>query len=182
MPQNIRGNFRTDESLAHEFRHSCLGRLLILAAIVAVLLVIAAVTVPNSDTMRIETQDNIHQCLQANDSIKTDWIDDAVNNIGYIFTHADSIPDTETIQSYERYNTLKVYPHTFYSSALLHNNLHPEGARVGIGVFGVVIPTVIFSDILIRLGPMHKGYDQAPVQRTIIIGGESFGTNPELGL
>ena len=126
--------------------------------------------------------DNIRQCIEANDSIKTDWIDDAVNNIGYIFTEADSIPDQELIDNFNKYNKLEYYKHTFYATTLLHNNYKPEGIRAGVGIFGIVIPTVNFNDFLFRLGPMHRGYDQKPVRSTTIIEGDNWSNNPELGL
>jgi len=182
MQQTDRGNYRTHESLMHEFWHSCLGKLVFLAAIIGVILIIAALTVPDEKTMKEEMTDNIRQCIEANDSIKTDWIDDAINNIGYIFTHADSIANQEILKNFNKYNKLEIYPHTFYSTALLHNNFRPEGIRVGVGVFGIVIPTVNFNDFLFRIGPMHKGYDQKIIQRTVIKGSSSFADNPELGL
>ena len=182
MQQNNERSYRTKETLAQQFYHTCLGKLIILAAFIGVLLVIAHFTVPDEETMMVEMEDNIRQCIEANDSIKTDWIDDAINNIGYIFTSADSIPNQEILDNFNKYNKMKYYRQTFYAKTLLHNNFKPEGIRVGIGVFGIVIPTVNFNDFLFRLGPMHKGYDQKPVQSTIIVGGQSFGNDPELGL
>ena len=181
MEQTNRGSYRTQESMAQQFYHSCLGKLIILAGIIGVLLFIAHLTVPDEETMMAEMNDNIRQCIEANDSIKTDGIDDAVNNITYIFTHADSIPNQEIIDNFERYNKLEYYRHTFFATTLLHNHFKPEGIRVGIGIFGVVIPTVNFNDFLFKIGPMHKGYDQK-IQRTIIVGGSSIGSDPELGL
>ena len=182
MQQNTDRDYRTKETLAQQFYHSCLGKLIILAAVTGALLLIAHLTVPDEETMMMEMEDNILQCIEANYSIKTDWIDDAVNNIGYIFTSADSVPNQEILDNFNKYNKLQYYRQTFYAKTLLHNNFKPEGIRVGIGIFGIVIPTVNFNDFLFRLGPMHKGYDQKPVQSTIIIGGESFGNDPELGL
>lgn len=182
MQQTDRGRYRTQESLGSQFLHSCLGKLFILGAFVGVLLVIALFTVPDEETMMAEMDDNIRQCIEANDSIKTDWIDDAVNNIGYIFTEADSIPDQELIDNFNKYNKLEYYKHTFYATTLLHNNYKPEGIRAGVGIFGIVIPTVNFNDFLFRLGPMHRGYDQKPVRSTIIIEGDNWSNNPELGL
>ena len=182
MQQTDRGRYRTQETLGSQFLHSCLGKLFILGAFVGVLLVIALFTVPDEETMMAEMDDNIRQCIEANDSIKTDWIDDAVNNIGYIFTEADSIPDQELIDNFNKYNKLEYYKHTFYATTLLHNNYKPEGIRAGVGIFGIVIPTVNFNDFLFRLGPMHRGYDQKPVRSTIIIEGDNWSNNPELGL
>ena len=182
MQQTDRGRYRTQESLGSQFLHSCLGKLFIMGAFVGALLVIAFFTVPDKETMMDEMDDNIRQCIEANDSIKTDWIDDAVNNIGYIFTEADSIPDQELIDNFNKFNKLEYYKHTFYATTLLHNNYKPEGIRAGVGIFGIVIPTVNFNDFLFRLGPMHRGYDQKPVRSTIIIEGDNWSNNPELGL
>jgi hypothetical protein len=182
MQQTDRGSYRTQETLGSQFLHSCLGKLFIMGAFVGVLLVIALFTVPDEETMMAEMDDNIRQCIEANDSIKTDWIDDAVNNIGYIFTEADSIPDQELIDNFNKYNKLEYYKHTFYATTLLHNNYKPEGIRAGVGIFGIVIPTVNFNDFLFRLGPMHRGYDQKPVRSTTIIEGDNWSNNPELGL
>ena len=182
MEQTERGNFRTHETVAQQFYHTCLGKLAILAGIILVLLLIAHVTVPDEETMMAEMNDNIRQCIEANDSIKTDAIDDAVNNIFYIFTTADSIPNQEILDNFEQYNKLEYYPHTFYATTLLRNNFKTDGIRVGVGLFGIVIPTVNFNDFLFKLGPMHKGYEQKPIKATIIRGGYSFGNDPELGL
>ena len=184
MQQNDRGNnsYRTKESMVQQFYHTCLGKLIIAAAVIGALLLVAYITVPDEETMMTEMDDNIRQCIEANDSIKTDWIDDAINNIGYIFTTADSVPNQEIIDNFNEYNKLAYSRHTFYSAAMLHNNFRPNGTRVGIGIFGIVIPTVNFNDFLFRLGPMHKGYDQKPIRSTIIVGGQSFGNDPELGL
>ncbi len=182
MQQTNRGNYRTKETLAQQFWHSCFGKLTILAGIIAVLVVIGHLTIPDEETMMAEMDDNIRQCIEANDSIKNDWIDDAVNNIGYIFTTADSIPNQEIIDNFNACNKLEYYRHSFYATTLLHNNFKPEGIRVGIGIFGVVIPTVNFNDFLFRLGPMHKGYDQKVIFQSTTTSGENWSNNPELGL
>ena len=182
MQQTPRGNFRTQESLSHQFLHSCLGKLVILAGICGVLLVVARFTIPDEETMMTEMTDNIRQCIEANDSIKQDWIDDAINNVGYIFTHADSIPNEEILGNFYKYNKVEYHRHAFYATTLLHNNFKPDGVRVGIGVFGVVIPTVNFNDFLFRLGPMHRGYDQKVIFQSTTTSGENWSNNPELGL
>lgn len=179
MEQNHKGSYRTNESIIQEFLHSCLGRLVILAAVFGVLLIVAAFTVPDDEVMAMEMEDNIRQCIEANDSIKTDWIDDAVNNVGNIFTHA-STDKEEVMASFHKFNVLEIRRNKFYATAVLRNNLKPEGICAGIGIFGMVIPTVSFNDILLRTGPMHKGYEQK-IKRTIIKETEYFGSNPELG-
>jgi hypothetical protein len=182
MQKTDRGNYKAHGSFGQVFMRSCLGKITILVAVFVTLLIIAHISVPDEQTMMTEMDDNIRQCIETNDSIKTDWIDDAVNNIGYIFTHADSIPNKEIIDNFYEYNTMKFYQHPFYSTVLLHNNFKPEGIRIGIGIFGIVIPKVSFKDFLFKIGPMHKGYDQKPVKATITVGGSSFGNDPELGL
>ncbi len=182
MQQNYRGDFRTQESLGKQFLHSCLGKIIIFFAIIAGMLVIAHLTIPDEESMMANMDDNIRQCIETNDSIKTDWIDDAINNIGYIFTTADSLPNKEILDNFVQYNKVEYRRHAFHSSCILYNNYHTEGISIGLGIFGMVIPTFSYKDFLIRLGPMHKGYDQNPVRSTIITGGESFGNDPELGL
>ena len=69
MQQTNRGNYRTKETLAQQFWHSCFGKLTILAGIIAVLFVIGHLTIPDEETMMAEMDDNIRQCIEANDSI-----------------------------------------------------------------------------------------------------------------
>ena len=179
MDQNKKGGFRTHESLAKSFTHSCLGKIIILAAVLAGLLVIAYLSVPDQETMTLETEDNIRQCIMANDSTKTDKIDDAINNIGYTFTHCDSTFELETWETFCKYNQLQFHKHTFYNTMHIHNNLHPQGTRVGVGIFGMVIPTVNFTDILLSVGPVHKGYGKGLIKNTYIQE-EYFGENPSV--
>ncbi|SEA52668.1 hypothetical protein SAMN05216462_1657 [Xylanibacter ruminicola] len=111
--------------------------------------------------MNEEMTDNLMQCLEVNDGIKGDVVDDYVHNLTFIFTTADTtvIPQDD-LQTYHKYNRLVSYRHTFYSTSYLHNNMHPEGTRVGVGIFGIIIPTVFFEDILLEVGTIHKGYEQ----------------------
>ena len=91
--------------------------------------------------------------------------------------------DPDKAQEFRRFQRFReIIALNFICTALLHNNFRPEGIRVGVGIFGIVIPTVNFNDFLFRIGPMHKGYDQKPIRSTIIVGGQSFGNDPELGL
>ena len=161
MEQTDNSNYRTQESLQHKFTHSCLGRLAIFGIFVIILLIIAYYTAPTADVMYEEMMDNIAQCISENDSIKTDEVDDAVNNVSFIFTTADSAKlNKEEMAAFEKYNKLECYQHTFYSTARLTTNFRPEGIRVGVGLFGVVIPTVNYKDIILNVGPVHKGYNQ----------------------
>ena len=179
MNQNSNEHYRTNESLMHSFTHSCLGRIIILAAIMGVVLFIAHLTVPDEQTMTEEIEDDIRQCIMANDSLQTDAIDDAVNNVGYIFTHADSTFDAEIWQTFTKYNRLEYHKHAFYATMHIHNNFRPAGTRVGIGILGLVIPTVNFNDFLLRVGPIHKGYGKGLIQN-IYYEDTDLGTNPNI--
>ncbi len=179
MDQFNRNNYKKD-SIFHEFIHSCLGKIVIMGIMALILLVIAIMSVPSDEVMKAEMEDNIRQCLQANDSIRGDIIDDVVNNTSHIFTVADStIDDREIWKTYKKHNELRIYHHAFYSTALIHNNLRPNGIRVGLGIFGIVIPTVYYSDLLLRTGAIRREFNQkllqdAPPSDAYV------GENPEL--
>ena len=148
--------------------------------IVLVLLIVAYFTAPTEKEMRAEMNDNIMQCMEMNDSIRGDKIDDYVHNIGFIFTKADSTKvGQEWKETFDKYNRLEVYRHTFYSTAYVYNNIRAEGTRVGFGIFGLVIPTANFNDFLLHVGPMHKGYDQKLI-RTTVIPDNDLGSNPNI--
>lgn len=164
MNQTDRGNYRSKETITHSFMHSCLGRIVIFGGILAVILFLASISVPDKQTMTNEIEDDIRQCILTHDSIQADGLDDAIDNIGYIFTYADSTFSKEDWEIFQKYNTLAYHKRLFYATMHLHNNLHPEGTRVGIGIFGLVIPTVNFSDLILRVGPVHKGYDKGLIQ------------------
>ena len=150
MEQDAKNSYRTQQSVAQEFYHSCLGRIVILIAILLVLFVIAVITVPSEAKMQSEMMDDILECIHDNDSIKGDGIDDTIANFGRIFSEADSTEaDKELLEAFNKYNKLEIYRHSFYSTARLRNNLSAEGIRVGIGIFGFVIPTVKYSDIIL---------------------------------
>ena len=126
MDQTDRGNYQNHESFLHEFTHSCLGRLIISGVVIAALLIIAYYTAPTEETMYTEMMDNIAQCITENDSLKTDELDDAVNNVGFIFTTADSAKIKKSeMEAFHKYNRLECYQHTFYSTARLCTNFRP---------------------------------------------------------
>lgn len=180
MNQQDRGSYRKKDSLVKEFRNSCLGRLIIAGVILAVLAVIAWLTKPSEQVMREEMIDNIRECIEANDSINTDWIDDAVNNVGYIFTSADSTVNQEMMDAFNKYNRLEYCDHTLFATMRLYNNYRIEGVRCGYGIFGLVIPTVNFNDFLLRVGTMRKDYNQSIIRQTY--GDDDYmGENPDLG-
>ena len=160
MEQDARNSYRTQQSVAQEFYHSCLGKIIILLVFLGILFVIAVMTVPSDEKMQTEMMDNIRECIQENDSIKGDGIDDAVANFSRIFTEADStFNDKEAMEAFHKYNKLEIYRHSFYSTARLRNNLSAEGIRVGIGIFNLVIPTVKYSDIILFVSTI-KNYNK----------------------
>ena len=73
-------------NLFQEFYHSCLGKVVILAIIMLIMAIIAIMSVPSYEKTMRETEDNIRQCLQDNDSIKGDLIDEIVMNVGRSFS------------------------------------------------------------------------------------------------
>ena len=160
MEQDAKNSYRTQQSVAQEFYHSCLGRIVILIAILLVLFVIAVITVPSEAKIQSEMMDDILECIHDNDSIKGDGIDDTIANFGRIFNEADSTDaDKELLEAFNKYNKLEIYRHSFYSTARLRNNLSAEGIRVGIGIFGFVIPTVKYSDIILFVSTF-KNYNK----------------------
>ncbi len=163
-----------------EFHHSCLGRIIILIFVFIVLAIIAALTRPTESMVRWQMEDNIHQCLQSNHDSKNDIIDDYVSNIGRILTHADTAETNKELwETYIKLNRLEVYSHLFYRTARIINNIHPNGVRVGIGIFGVVIPTIKYSDLLMNTGAVRGDYNQQLVPN-IQMEPEDLGQNPDI--
>ena len=83
-------NFKQKETVGQAFYHSCLGKLIILAGIILILLILAIITKPSKESMASETADGLLECIEDNDSIKGDRIDDYISNFGHIFTKADT--------------------------------------------------------------------------------------------
>lgn len=178
MYQADRGNYKKTDSLSYQFTHSCLGRTVIFGGIVAVLMIIASITVPGEKKMKDEMVDNIRQCIAANDSTNVDEIDEFFNNIAFIFTNAKKKVDTETMGIFNRLNTLQYYKHGLYSTMYVTNTIHPMGERIGLGIYGVVIPTISIKDLLLTVAPIHEGYNK--VINTIPNDDFDLGENPHL--
>ncbi len=178
MNQAVRGGYRKKESLFGMFWHSCLGKSIVMGIVLLILLILAYLTRPTEEYMRKEMYDNIRQCIERPDSVKTDRIDDAISNVGYIFTTADGEVDKELWANFTRNNRLEYYDRTFYSTMHVFNNFRLDGIRCAIGIFGIVIPTINFNDLLLRDGPLREDYEDRPVQ----IEAEDlyFGETPDL--
>ena len=178
MDQTSTGGFKKNESPIQAFYHSCLGKIVILLGILIILFIVGIMTKPTQEEMEIEMVDNILQCIEANDSIQGDEIDDQVNNLNSVFSHADTANiNKELLTSLKKNNRLEIYNHTFFRTAYIINNIHPEGARVGWGMYGIVYPTVLYKDLLLNVGPMQKKYKDGVIRSTII-NNHDLGTNP----
>ncbi len=174
------GNFRKQESVLNEFRHSCLGRIIICASIVAVLLVIAALTNPSSKRLEAATKDNIRQSIESNDSINVDWTDVLVSCIGNTFSSADGPVNRERWDWFFKRsrNRVSFTDHTFYSTVEIINGTMIEPEVCSIGIFGMVIPIVNFNRFLLRDEPL-----QDKPGKKLIDGGDNeeyLGETPEL--
>ena len=164
MHQTDRGSYRKNESVFKQFRRSCLGKVVISAVVMVIILIIAWLTNPSDKKMRAEMLDNIRQSIESRDSIEADWMDVFVSNIGHTFTHADSLPNKERLDLFNKFNRLEYYHHTFFSTMYVFSTLTSEYERCGIGIFGLVIPTVNFNKFLPREGPMRSEYNQPLIQ------------------
>lgn len=178
MDQTSNGGYKKTETPFQAFYHSCLGKLVIFGGILVVLFIVGLMTKPTQQEMEMEMVDNILQCIQANDSIQGDDIDDQVNNLNSVFSRADTAKiNKELLESLKKNNRLEIYNHSFFRTAYILNNIYPQGVRVGFGMFGIVYPTVIYKDLLLNVGPMQKNYKDGVIRSTIVKPAD-LGTNP----
>jgi len=171
-------NFKQKESVGQAFYHSCLGKLVILAIVIVILLILAIITKPSKETMIAETTDGILECIENNDSIKGDKIDDYMSNFAHIFTTADTTQiNPDLMAGLKKYNRMEIHDHTFLRTAYIHNNVHPQGVRVAWGAYGLVLPTVTYSDLLLYIGKMHGDFNKA-ILRNGVLDDHDLGVNP----
>lgn len=168
------------ESFLQRFYRSCLGKIIILATFTIVMLLIALASKPDKKQMYVETIDNVKQSIAANIKSKEDEVDMIANNIAAFFTHADSADAKEAMVDFFKFNRVVVHEHTFFSTTRIYNNIHPGGTRAGIGIFGTVIPTVKYKDLLLYVGTLRKKYNQ-PIIRRSWTSDPDLGSNPDLG-
>jgi hypothetical protein len=180
MDKTNNGSYKKQETAAEAFYHSCLGKLVILAAVLGILFILGVMTKPTNDEMEMEMVDNILQCIDANDSIRGDKIDDHVNNMSNVFSKVDTAQVNKDLRiSLNKNNRMEIYNHSWFRTAYIFNNIHPEGVRVGWGMFGVVYPTVTYEDLLLNVGPMQKKYNDGIIRSTVI-DTHDMGTNPNI--
>lgn len=180
MDQTNNGSFKRQETAAEALYHSCLGKVIILAAVLGILFILGVMTKPTNEEMEIEMVDNILQCIDANDSIRGDKIDDQVNNFSFVFSRVDTAHVNKDLRiSLNKNNRMDIYNHSWFRTAYIFNNIHPEGVRVGWGLFGIVYPTVTYEDLLLNVGPMQKNYKDGVIHSTVI-DAHDLGTNPNV--
>lgn len=178
MFQPDRGDYRKQPSTLSLFFRSCLGKIVILLGIVVILMIVANLTRPDEQTMNDEMYDNVRQWIESTDSLDTDWMDDAVTNLNYTFTHAGPEPNKELMKNFTDHNRLSPHIHAFYSTMHIYNTFLSEGERCGFGIFGMVIPTVNFNKYLMHEEPMRGDYNQPLVDPNGQ--NEYLGENPGL--
>lgn len=156
------------------------GRIIFACGVLIFLLFFIYISAPTKKEMIRETTDNVMQCLLDNNRYKGDVTDDFVHNLGYAFSEADTtLIAPEILETYHKYNNLVAHRHLLYSTAYIHNNLHPEGTRVAIGFLGFVFSTVQYDDLLLDVEPVHKGYEQKLLD-PVKIEEADLGTNPNV--
>lgn len=169
------------ETLFQEFYHSCLGKIIILAAIALVLFIIAVLTLPADEKMQKDTMANVEQCLQDNQDSPNDELDEFFANISRTFTETDStLTNQEVLKAFKEYNTLEVFDHTAYKTVRLHNARNPQGVRIAIGIFGMVVSTVNYDDLVLDIGPAHGEYNKKLAPSPVSSDDEDLGENPHL--
>ena len=156
------------KNILQEFFHSCLGKIVIFLGVLLVLYIFAIITVPTKKMMLEEAFDNIQECLQDNDSIKADEIDEFINNISRTISGADTTKtNKEVLNTFLKYNTLIVYSHLGFKTVHIVNGIYPQGERIGIGLFQTVISTVNYNDLVVTTGAVRGDYNKqlnAPVE------------------
>lgn len=167
------------QTLIQQFFNSCMGKIVILFGVIIILYIVALFTVPSADEMLIETRDNIHECLQDNDSIKIDEIDETISNVSRTLLSADTLAtNKEAYKAFRKYNRIEVYSHPGFRTVHVINSFYPQGRRISIGIFGIVISTIHYKDLVLDLGAVRGDYGKqlnAPVIEDVdsdYVGGE----------
>ena len=170
----------SEKNFAQKLLSSKGGRIIFIGGIILAILFIAYFSTPTKKEMTMVMTDNVMQCLEDNNRHKGDAIDDFVHNITYSFTEADTTNIApEVLEAYYKYNKLESYRHLFYSTSHIYNNMHPEGLRIGVGFLGFVFSTLQYSDLLLDIAPVHKGYEQKLLD-PVKIEETDLGSNPNI--
>ena len=184
IKRNKRVNYTDDEkNFFQKFLSSKGGRIIFAICILIVIMLFVYMSAPTKKDMTEAMTDNVMQCLEDNNKSKGDAIDDFVHNLAYSFTEADTANIApEVIEIYHKYNELVPHRHLFYSTAYIHNNMHPDGICVGVGFLGFIFSKVQYADLLLDVEPVHKGYEQKLLDpKTLPTPEETdLGTNPNI--
>ena len=177
--QSNRSQYRK-ETLSSQFFRSCLGKIIILAAFIVIVLTVAKITVPSDNEMMFGTLDGVCQCIQQSHGSAGDASDDFVRNGIATFSHeTDSARRDTILEDFHKFNKVEIYHHTFFSTSYIINNFNSRGERAAVGIFGLVIPTVNYNDFVLRTGPIRKDYNQKIIKQTIT-SDTYMGTTPGL--
>lgn len=181
MYQSDRGSYRTNDSLISMFLGTCLGKIVLALGILLALTIVAWITCPSDAHMRERINDDLVQCIQRNDSVRLDPVDEIVANVAFFFTKADSSLDRSVEMAFRKYNRTEIYNHGIYTTMFLFNNANAEGSRCALGVFGMVFPLLSYGDILLSVEPMRREYKPKPVELETPAGDTlDFGEIPNL--
>jgi len=178
--QSNKGGLAKD-SLATQFVRSCFGKIVILIAFIALVLIFAKMTIPSDEKMEFGTFDGVYHCIVESHGVPGDKSDDIVRNTIATFSHeTDSLKKDSVLEDFNKFNRLETYHHTFFSTTYIISNFNSNGARAAVGIFGMVIPTVNFNDFVLRNGPVRKDYNQKILKQSIT-SDTYMGDNPDLG-
>ena len=104
MDQFNRDTYK-QETLFQSFYRSCMGKIIIIAAILLFLFVAAVVTRPDAETVLLGADENVQECIQDNDSTKYDELDEFFANIVRTFSEADTtLTNREAYRAFQKYN------------------------------------------------------------------------------
>ena len=124
------------------------GRIIFISGVLIAVLMFVYISAPTKKEMVKEATDNVMECLLDNTKYKGDATDEFVHNLGYTFSEADTTEIApEIIETFHKYNELVPHRHLFYSTAF---------------------STVQYSDLLLDVEPVHKGYEQKLLDPTTL--------------
>ena len=162
MHQTDRGEYRKDKPAAKAFK-----RIGIVVGTLVVLLILAWLTNPTEKKMRDEMDDNIRQSIWSRDSINADGLDIFLSNVSHSFTHfSDSITNEmkNRWNRFEENNKKEYFRHTLFSTMYITCGFRGITTRCGIGIFGLVIPTVDFNQFIPPLPIYHDSIPSTSIQ------------------
>ena len=158
MSQIDRGTYVRDKNRSG-LKRGCLGKSLKLGGVALALILVAILTVPSQERMEREVNNAVTLCILANIAGFQDNSDDVVRNMTAMISTLDTAAvKTDQVKVFKQMNQVRIYRHTFYTTARMHHLGRPDGVRVAFGFLGLVIPTVTQMDYILRSEPMRKDY------------------------